>query len=51
LAKIKIKIVPSPDVGRLRKNHIQLVVMPIGQFMYLLHTLLEEKLSFAIYFM
>jgi hypothetical protein len=28
----KIKIAPSPDVGRLRKNHIHLVVMPIGHF-------------------
>jgi hypothetical protein len=31
LAVKKIKIVPSPDdVGRLRNNHIHLVVMPIG---------------------
>jgi hypothetical protein len=32
LAVSKIKIVPSPDVGHLRKNHIHLVVMPIGAF-------------------
>jgi hypothetical protein len=28
----KIKIAPSPDVGHSRKNHIHLVVMPIGHF-------------------